>query len=183
MSEPISFVAGDTLVFEHDDPTYSVDDWTLDYVSLKLSAGFSFTVTTGNGYTFSASVKASDTISWVAGTYRWLAQVSHNSNGERHTVAEGTWDVIADYATLVSSGFDSRSHVKKVLDAIEAVIEGRATQDQMSYSIGNRSLARTPIPDLIVLRDKYRINYANEQKAERIALGLGHKGRILTRFK
>jgi hypothetical protein len=181
--EPETIYAGNTLTFDHEDAAYSVSDWTLNYVAVKQSAGFSFAVLSGAGFAFSASVKASDTVSWVAGTYRWTAYASHNSNGERHEVARGTWQVEPDYATLVAAGYDFRSHVKKVLDAIEAVIEGRATQDQMSYSIGGRSLAKTPIPDLITLRDKYRIGYANELKAERIALGLGHKGRILTRFK
>jgi len=69
-----------------------------------------------------------------------------------------------------------------VLESIEAVLESRASIDQESYSINNRSLARTPIPDLVVLRDKYRGEYVREKRAERIRNGLGHSGTIKVRF-
>ena len=182
MSEPSSIYAGDTLIFDRNDPTYTVEDWTLTYVALNQSNGFSFAIVSGSGYTFSASVKASDTISWVAGTYRWIAYISNNSTTERHAVAQGTWEVFPDYATAVASGLDFRSHAKTCIDLIEAVIEGRLPRDVLSYNMGTRGLIKEPIEKLIVARDKYRIEYANEQKKERTALGLGHKGRILVRF-
>ena len=50
-------------------------------------------------------------------------------------------------------------HVRRVIDAIEAVIERRATKDQKSYSIDGRSLERTPIDELLLLRDRYRAEW------------------------
>jgi hypothetical protein len=69
-----------------------------------------------------------------------------------------------------------------VLDAIEAIIEKRSTKDQDSYSIQGRSLGRTPIADLILLRDRYRAEWVREQRAERIRNGLGHSGVVKVRF-
>jgi hypothetical protein len=43
-----------------------------------------------------------------------------------------------------------------VLDAIEAVIENRATLDQQEYTIGSRHLKRMTAAELIEFRDKYR---------------------------
>jgi hypothetical protein len=68
------------------------------------------------------------------------------------------------------------------LDAIEATIEGRASKDQESYSIQGRSLARTPIADLILLRGKYKAEYVQMQRAEKLRNGLGHGGNIKVRF-
>lgn len=47
-------------------------------------------------------------------------------------------------------------HIHRVLESIEAVIEKRATIDQERYTINNRELWRTPIPQLLELRDRYR---------------------------
>ena len=63
---------------------------------------------------------------------------------------------------------DNRSHAKKVLDAIQAVLENRASQDQMSYSIAGRSLSRMTIDDLMRFRDRYRAEYNREIKLKRI---------------
>ena len=46
--------------------------------------------------------------------------------------------------------------VQRTLEAIEAVIEKRASIDQERYKINNRELWRTPIPELLVMRDRYR---------------------------
>ena len=54
----------------------------------------------------------------------------------------GALEIVADIAGM-TEGHDPRAHAEKVLEAIEAVIEKRATKDQESYTIKNRSLART----------------------------------------
>jgi hypothetical protein len=58
--------------------------------------------------------------------------------------------------------------LRKVLDAIQATIEGRASQDQMSYSIAGRSLSRMSIDDLLTFRNRYRAEYNEELKKARI---------------
>jgi hypothetical protein len=61
-----------------------------------------------------------------------------------------------------------------------AVIEGRATRDQERYRINNRELQRTPISDLIRLRDRYREEARRERAAAKGQSLLGR--RVLTRF-
>jgi hypothetical protein len=58
--------------------------------------------------------------------------------------------------TALATGTAVDSHESRTLAAIEAVIENRATMDQMSYQINGRSLQRTPIADLLKLRDYYK---------------------------
>ena len=69
-----------------------------------------------------------------------------------------------DIAQL-AAGHDARSHVQRVLDAIEAVLEKRATLDQEQYRINNRELRRTPIADLLKLRDRYRMELQRAKAA------------------
>lgn len=64
---------------------------------------------------------------------------------------------------VVAHHFDVTTHATKVLAAIEAVIEGRATVDQQSYTIEGRTLQRTPMQDLLLLRDRYKREVAQEQ--------------------
>lgn len=59
------------------------------------------------------------------------------------------------------------SHAERVLVAIEAVIEGRASKDQESYKIGDRELVRTPLRDLLLLRDRYREDVRRARSARK----------------
>ena len=81
-----------------------------------------------------------------------------------------------------ASNADRRSHVKKVLDALEALLEGKASQDQLSYSIRGRSLSRMTPSELLEWRDKYKSEWAKEQRADRIKAGLGSDAIIRVRF-
>jgi len=59
---------------------------------------------------------------------------------------------------------DLNTHAERVLAAIEAVIENRATKDQQSYSIAGRSITRIPIAELLELRKQYKAEVAEQQK-------------------
>ena len=84
------------------------------------------------------------------------------SGGDRWQ--RGTLEVLPRYDQ--AANLDDRSHARKVLEAIEAVIEGRATKDQEEYTIGSRTLKRTPVKELLELRDKYRGEVHAEELAE-----------------
>ena len=102
-----------------------------------------------------------------------------DSDSARLTFDGGTWEVKSN---LDADTSDPRSHAKITLEAVEAVIEGRATKDQENYSIAGRSLSRTPVADLLSLRDYYRTEFLREQRVERRNNGTGTGARILARF-
>ena len=93
----------------------------------------------------------------------------------------GSWEVVPNIRTDTST--EVQSHARKVLSAIEAVIEGRASQDQMSYSIAGRSLARMPIEDLLLFRDRYRSEWLKDKRLTRARKGYGNDGIILSRLQ
>lgn len=105
----------------------------------------------GNGHRF--IVSAADTAAWTPGNY-WYS-IRATRDGEVVEVDSGEIVIEPDFSSTVA-GFDGRNHARRVLDAIEAVLERRATLDQERYTINNRELWRTPIADLLVLRDRYR---------------------------
>lgn len=183
--EPSEIVAGDTLQWRRDDlaADYPASaGWALAY-TLILRSGTATKITINASAALDAhavSVAASTTQGWAAGEYELQGHVTKAA--ERFRVYLGTVNVRENLPASSGGARDSRSHAEKVLDAIEAVIERRASKDQEEYSIGGRSLKRTPIGDLIRLRDKYKAEVAREVQAERIRRGLGARRIVNVRF-
>jgi len=65
--------------------------------------------------------------------------------------------------TVDTSTASGDSHAKKVLDALEAVIEGRASKSQTMQMIGGVQVQHIPLEQLVRLRDKYAAKYRTEQ--------------------
>lgn len=179
-NEPKQLRIGLTWQWTREDLTdYPASTWTLKYWFKKTgSSGANFSITaSADGSYFDISVAAATTQGYTAGDYTWVAVVT--SGSEAHEVDKGTCEILARYDA--AANLDDRTHAAKVVDAIEAVIEGRASQDQMAYTIGNRSLSRMPIADLIMFRDKYRAEVYAEQQAEAVRNGKS-AGRVVVKL-
>lgn len=113
----------------------------------------------GNLHIF--NVPADTTKNYKAGHYGYSLRATDNL-GDVEEIEAGAIEIISDLASL-SDPIDSRTHAQKTLAALEAVIEGRATLDQEHYRLNNRELWRTPLTDLIKLRNQYRNEVAREQ--------------------
>ena len=181
--EPSELVAGDRWAWKRDDlgADYPPASYALSYSARLESSGATEIEITASesGSDYIVEVVSATTAGYTAGVYHWQAYITRTADSERITVDSGTFEVVANRDAATT---DPRSHVKKTLDAIEAVIEDRASKDQESYTINGRSLTRTSLEDLVNLRDIYKALYADEQRKERIANGQGHSGRVLARF-
>ncbi|MCP4828744.1 MAG: hypothetical protein GY889_07720 [Proteobacteria bacterium] len=176
-SLPPLLVAGQTLKFIREYGDYlPADGWTAT-THLTNSAN-SYTVTAadnGDGrHLFTASKAV--TALWVAGDYKLTIVVDDGSEGYTAEVDTVKVDPALGAAT------DMRSHARKVLDALEATLEGKASSDQLSYSIRGRSLSRMSPGELLDWRDRYKVEWQREVNAERIANGLGTSAVIRVRF-
>lgn len=120
---------------------------------------------------FTLAVSAADSTPWLPGLYNYSLRVTQGA--DVHEVEAGQLTVKADMASL-DGAFDARSHAQRTLDNIEAVIEKRATHDQARYTINNRELWRTPIPELTALRNQYRAQVRRE-KAAALGMPLGRR--------
>jgi hypothetical protein len=175
--EPTRIVAGDTLKFTITLADYSASDgWTLTYTMVNASARQTFAAA-ADGSDHAVTVAAATTAAWAVGSYDWIAKVS-NVGGEVYTVRSGRWEVASGF----TSATDARTHARTMLDAIEAVLEGRATSAVQEYEIAGRKLRYIPLPELLVIRDKYRAEVAREDAAADVARGMPDGRRVYVRF-
>lgn len=180
-TEPLSVRAGDTWKWTRTLADYPASSWTLKYRFKNAAGGFEVTAS-ASGDDYSVTVAAATTAGYAAGSYTWIAWVEGGSS-EKYTVDQGTLTVGQDYrGSTAAAALDDRSHARKVLAAIEAVIESRASKDQEEYTINGRSLKRTSIGDLLKLRQKYQAAVAAEDAAAKMADGFAPGGKIQFRF-
>lgn len=172
--EPAQLVVGDRWAWKRADLAvdYPVASYSLKYSLRLLGAGTTeIEITAGEtGGEYVIEVASATTAGKTAGTYAWQAYITRTSDSERVLVGQGTVELVAnrDVATT-----EPRSYARRMLAAIEAVMENRASKDQEEYSIQGRSLKRTSLPDLMVWRDRFREEVRQELAAERMAQGMG----------
>ena len=170
-SEPGELRSGDTWKWTKTVADYPASAWTLKYRFKNAAGGFEITAS-ASGDDYSVTVAAATTGAYASGLYAWIAWVEGGTS-EKYTVDTGTLTVNPDYRSGTSTAaFDDRTHARTVLDAIEAVIESRATKDQERYSIAGRELWRTPVAQLLKLRQHYKAEVAAQDAAEAIRNGL-----------
>lgn len=167
--EPYQLQLGDRWVWVREDLNndYDTDDYSLSYefniVDGSTAVNFTITATEANDKYY-VEVGSSTTANYTKGNYHWYAYITRSSDSERIMIDEGYTEIVDNYATTSS---DIRSHAKTCLDAIEAVIENRASIDQQSMSIAGRSLSRMSIDDLLSFRNYYKAEYLKEVKKQR----------------
>lgn len=181
-SEPLELRAGDTWKWRREDLVdFPASTWVLKYRFKNTAGGFEVTAA-ADGAHHAVTVTASASSVYNEGRYDYIAWVE--SGAEKYTVKTGELSVLPDLrANSATNPSDIRSHARKVLEAIEAVIEKRATKDQEAYTIAGRSLQRTPLPQLIMMRDRYRTEVRREIQAARIAAGLDSGRGFFVRFR
>ena len=99
---------------------------------------------------------------------------------EKFIVFDGVLEVLTNPAS--ASAYDPRSHARKVLDLIEAAMEGRIPNGMESYTIGGRSINKIPLKELRELYDRYKQDVEREIQAERLANGRRSGKNIGVRF-
>ena len=181
--EPKILTAGDTWKWKRKDLStdYPSSEWTLSYQARGASTG-TISITSGRDGTsedYLIDVAASTTANYVVGSYTWDAYVTKDS--ERYKVRSGFWDVKQNLATALA-GYDGRSWARKTLDAVEARLTGRSSNEIDRYMIGDRQIAKIPIEELMVWRSKLKAEVTREENAERIARGLPGNNLVHTRF-
>lgn len=152
-NEPLELRVGDTWIWQRQDLSadFPATTWTLKYAFKNATQHFEI-IAAASGVYFLVNVAMATTAGYVAGHYSWVAWVETAT--ERHEVDDGFVDVLPTFNN--ATALDDRGHARRMLDAIEAVLERRATKDQEEYTIGQRTLKRMPIKDLLEFRDRYR---------------------------
>lgn len=181
-SEPVKLNAGDTWRWTRALPDYPADAWVLKYRLKSATGGVEFTAV-ADGAVHSIAVSAGVTEDVAPGRYQWQAWVE--AGDLRVTVGRGDVEVLPNLrGNEPGTSLDARTHARRTLDAIEAVLESRASMDQMAYAINGRSLSRTPIADLLKLRRLYADEVRAEEAGRRLAAGgRGVRSRLRIAFQ
>lgn len=177
--EPETIQAGVTLTWTKSITDFPAGTWTLTYYlneDSSAQSGMSFAAA-ADGIDHLVTVTAATTAGWVPGRYKMLGRVSDGT--AKHDVFIGFVEVLPDLAVAG----DYRSHAKKVLDAIEAVIITRAGAALVSFNVEGQQFQNISHAELISLRSFYKAEYLAEKAATRASQGLSSPGRILTRFR
>lgn len=167
---PAELTAGDTAQFAWTGGDYAASDgWDMSWRVVGAGVGVNLTAAP-SGSDFSVSVAANAFAGLTIPERGIPCQLIGwaTKAGARVTVYRGAVQLLPDPAAL---SVDLRGHGARMLEAVEALLENRATSDQMSYRIGDRELSRIPVPDLISLRDYYRRAARKEEDATARSLG------------
>lgn len=179
--EPEVFAAGDRVQWERRLSDYPASDgWTsLKYYLRGNFAHDTLVITaTASGNLYSVDLSPTVTDAYTPGDYVWQAYVE--KSGDRKPIGTGRMTVLTNPATQPTmQPFDGRTHARKCLEAIEAVLENRATHDQQRYVLQavGRSVDKMSIADVLKLRDYY----LTEVQAEEAVNNPGKKN-IFVRF-
>lgn len=159
MNEPKKISAGTSLnwTFEHD---LADGSWQFEYI-LRGQSAIAIAASAENGQV-TLTVTATTSATWTAGLYDWRLYASKGD--EKHLIESGQIEIEPDF-TQVQTEYDPRSHTRKMLDAINGVLEGRILSDHERYSIDGRSLDRIPIMELHKLRRSYILKVRRENGA------------------
>lgn len=181
--EPLIIVAGDRLQWKRTDlDDFPASTWTLTYYFRSNAPGGQIDIAaTADGDNFEVDVTPDASALYTPGVYYWSAYVSQS--GDRKLVGHGRLEITINPSD-VTIPTDGRSHARRTLEALEAVIEKRATTDQQRYVLQavGRSVDRMPIADVLKFRDYYVGLVRVEDQAASIARGEGSGRNIFVRF-
>ena len=182
MAEPSVLYVNGSATWTRDNSDYSpAGGYSLEYVLVKAGSRIVIdgSMVVGSGSRYTVTIAPSDSSGWEHGAYSWTAYAV--KSGERWAVAAGGMTVVPDFPSA-ASGYDARSHVKITLDALEALIEGRAADGLDQVSIRGRSITRMGMGDLLKWRSQYQRWYEEELDAAAVADGDSPRSVVRVRF-
>jgi hypothetical protein len=152
---------------------YPADTWSLAYLLRSAADRFLVpaSVTGGEAPEWRVSVAPAATALLAAGRYDWVlfaTRLEGEAIAERRSLATGTVEIVPDPATQDLSG--PVSHARRMLDAIESALEGRATEGDLDL-IETAHNGRSARYDLAALHQLHRYYAARVAAEEALVAG------------
>lgn len=176
--EPTIIRAGQYYTWQKTLADYSAPDWTLKY-TISGSAGGSLAAksATGSGTTHTFVLTAAETAALSKGIFKLFGWVENGST--KIPISTTTLQVLANLFTAVTA--DQRTDNQIILDAIIAVIKGRATKAHVEIAIAGRNIMLLSPAELYKWQKFYEYEVQKELDAEQVANG-GTRPRNLIQF-
>jgi hypothetical protein len=159
-TEPEIIFAGETVQWYRSLSDYPATDYTLKYY-LTGPAAITLSAAAYNVTDHLVTVSAADSSSWAYGQYSWASYAEKGAGATLERYRDRTGTIIIKTAT-------GKSFAKTMLDAIEAILESRATRkdlDTVAKGLGGSSVSRDP-KLLMEHRKKFREEYLAELAEE-----------------
>jgi hypothetical protein len=170
-SKPSRLRAGDSVAWVESLPGFSpADGWTLAYSISNPTKALQVQATPLGG-DFQVSISSAVSATLTPGSYTLIGYVS--KAGQRHSLTETLLTVIPD----VTAAVDRRSQAERTLEAINALLEGKASDDQQMIQYAGRTLSRYTFAELTAFASKLSRTVARERARKR-----GEKGFIGVRL-
>ena len=189
MNIPSEIRAGDTIQWrdvagvDNLGNEITSSDYTLTYY-LRFNAASEGATVVGSAYGtgWEFSIAAATSVNFDAGTWYWQAVAT--KTGSTITLGSGQSTVLAALSySGTPAALDGRSQAQKDLDAVQAAIRAIVSGGvAKEYTIGNRSLKKYDLTDLLALETKLKADVNREQKAQLIANNLGNPFNLFVRF-
>jgi hypothetical protein len=135
-------------------------------------------VPTGDNLRWTLAIVSATSGGMAAGQWAYQIRAEHGTNGKQ-VVEIGRFEILPDFQL---GAVDARSHAQQVLDALNARIEGKATRDQLAYTVAGRTIQRLTPEQLRGWRAEYERRVRAEANRERRRRGLGTGDKIFTRW-
>ena len=162
----------------------SSPDWTVTYY-LRTNTSSEGATVSSTAYTdgWQFSIASATSANFDAGDWYFQA-VADKSGAEKQTIFTGRFEVLAALSySGTPAAYDGRSQVNKDLDLVESAIRALLNNGVVQeYKIGNRTAKKYDLSELLVLKAALKAELVREQKAEKIANGLGNPHAVHVRF-
>lgn len=167
--EPAVIIAGDSISWTRALPDYPASGgWVLNYALRGPQAIDLATVASGDDHL--AEIASAASAAYVPGSYAMQGYVVKAA--ERITVYSSPITISADLVQQ-GPGYDGRTQNRRILDALNAAIEGRASRTDLEYTINSGSSSRTvkslTVTQLLAARDRYTLMVWREQHPGQLA--------------
>lgn len=165
---PTRLICGDSIQLSLDDlgQAYPASDgWQVSLALSPLAGGVPVVVnaTGGSGSPWLVTLTSTASAALNPGQFGWAIRAI--KDGIRDTPLLGKIVVLADPA---ATNADQRSQAQRVLDAIDAVIENRASATDLKVTFADgRSIERLSHSELLAMRKDYAARVARENASSR----------------
>lgn len=161
---PDRVIAGDSIVVRADGLMAAYDSaegYSVTWL-FQPAAGGAITSIAGvaDADAWKLVVSASASAAWAPGRWRWSARVVNDDFAQ--TIDQGMMTVDPNPAT---ADLDSRTQNQRILDLVNAAIEGRASSTDLEYEFEDgRRLRKMTHAEMLVLRDRFAKLVSAEQR-------------------
>ena len=171
MKTPTRLNAGFSLAWVSSFPGFTASEgWSLSYQLTNHKNAHTIPAT-ALGDDFQVEISPALSSTFAPGSYRLFAVAQKGE--DKRILTSSSFEVLPD----ITKAADLRSPSERTLEAIEALLEGKATEDQQMIQYNGRTLSRYTFEALETLRSRLKRTVAREKERRR-----GGKGRIGVKF-